>query len=146
MALGFVNRPSEPVSTADDVEVKGSPSGADTAERKLRGLVALGIKRTLEQDPAFAVRVMVDVANQGALGGDQPPQHGGTGARLPRRQPEPDRHDGVVGDLVTSRCSAKGCEVPVRRWEDLLGLGVTEIREYGSSSIPVMRRMRAMFE
>ena len=36
--------------------------------------------------------------------------------------------------------------VPVRSWEDYLALATTEIREYGASSIQVMRRMRAMLE
>lgn len=34
----------------------------------------------------------------------------------------------------------------MRSWEEFLALGVTEIREYGSSSIQVMRRMRALLE
>jgi Predicted membrane protein (DUF2254) len=33
-----------------------------------------------------------------------------------------------------------------RKWEDYLALGVTEIREYGSTSTQVMRRMRALLE
>ena len=36
--------------------------------------------------------------------------------------------------------------MPGRTWEDYLALGVTEIREYGSTSIQVMRRLRAMLE
>jgi uncharacterized membrane protein len=36
--------------------------------------------------------------------------------------------------------------IPARSWEDYLALGVTEIREYGSTAIQVMRRMRAMLE
>jgi uncharacterized membrane protein len=36
--------------------------------------------------------------------------------------------------------------IPARRWEDFLALGVTEIREYGASSIQVVRRLRAMLE
>jgi uncharacterized membrane protein len=36
--------------------------------------------------------------------------------------------------------------LPVRGWEDYLALAVTEIREFGASSIQVMRRMRAMLE
>ena len=32
------------------------------------------------------------------------------------------------------------------RWEDFVALGVTEIREYGASSIQVLRRLRAMLE
>ena len=34
--------------------------------------------------------------------------------------------------------------MPGRTWQDDLTLAVTEIREYGSSSIQVMRRLRAM--
>jgi uncharacterized membrane protein len=45
-------------------EVYGNPGRADAAERVLRGVVALGLERTIEQDPAFALRVMVDVANK----------------------------------------------------------------------------------
>jgi uncharacterized membrane protein len=32
--------------------------------RRLPGLVALGVERTIEQDPVFAIRVMVDVATR----------------------------------------------------------------------------------
>jgi uncharacterized membrane protein len=39
-----------------------------------------------------------------------------------------------------------GVVIPARSWEDYLALGVTEIREYGSKAIQVMRRMRAMLE
>jgi uncharacterized membrane protein len=34
----------------------------------------------------------------------------------------------------------------MRSWDEYLALGVTEIREYGSTSIQVMRRLRAMLE
>ena len=34
----------------------------------------------------------------------------------------------------------------MRSWEEYLALGVTEIREYGSTSIQVVRRLRAMLE
>jgi uncharacterized membrane protein len=40
----------------------------------------------------------------------------------------------------------RGVVVPVRRWEDFLALGITEIREFGATSIQVMRRMRAVLE
>jgi uncharacterized membrane protein len=36
--------------------------------------------------------------------------------------------------------------MPGRTWADYLTLAVTEIREYGSSSIQVMRRLRAILE
>jgi len=45
-------------------EVYGDPGETAAAERVLRGLVAMGLERTIEQDAAFALRVMVDVANK----------------------------------------------------------------------------------
>ena len=38
----------------------GEPTKGD--EHHLRRLIVLGVERTIEQDPAFAVRIMVDVA------------------------------------------------------------------------------------
>jgi hypothetical protein len=45
------------------LEIRGPspPAGADGA---LEGMVALGKERTVDQDPAFAVRVLVDIANR----------------------------------------------------------------------------------
>ena len=39
-----------------------------------------------------------------------------------------------------------GVVMPVRTWPDILALGTTEIREYGATSIQVMRRLRALLE
>ena len=36
--------------------------------------------------------------------------------------------------------------VPTRAWHDFLSLGVTEIRQYGASSVQVVRRLRALLE
>jgi uncharacterized membrane protein len=127
------------------VEIYGDDPGA-TAERRLRGMIALDVERTIEQDPAFAIRIMVDIANK-ALSpavndpttavqvlnhlGDTLRMIGAT--RLPL--PSPDGSARNVGVLV-----------PIRRWEEFLSLGVTEIREYGASSVQVMRRLRAVLE
>ena len=40
----------------------------------------------------------------------------------------------------------RGLVIPIRRWPDYLTLSVTEIREYGDTSIQVVRRLRAMLE
>lgn len=135
------------VVTGDPLfEVYGNPGPSDTAERALRGMVALGLERTIEQDPAFALRVMVDVASKALSPGINDPttavqvldylgdslrviEAGGRSAPISRP------------DTATS-----GVVIPVRRWEDFLALGITEIREFGSSSIQVMRRMRAVLE
>ena len=36
--------------------------------------------------------------------------------------------------------------IVTRRWEDIVMLGLTEIREFGATSVQVMRRLRALLE
>ena len=44
------------------VQVYGEIEDETAAARELEGLVALGDERTIEQDPAFAIRILVDIA------------------------------------------------------------------------------------
>ena len=51
------------VTTGDHViAVFGEASVPAKTSRQLQGMVALGIERTFEQDPAFAIRIMADIA------------------------------------------------------------------------------------
>jgi uncharacterized membrane protein len=135
------------VETGDRLfEVYGNTGQVDTAEQALRGLVALGLERTIEQDPAFALRVMVDVASKALSPAINDPT---TAAQVLDYLGDSLR---VIGQADLSPPSWQagaervGVVVPARRWEDFLALGVTEIREFGSTSVQVMRRMRALLE
>ena len=127
-------------------EVYGDPGRPDAAERDLRGLVALGLERTIEQDPGFAIRVIVDMAGKALSPAINDPTTGVQaldylGASL--------KHLGTIDrSAPTWHTGAAKCGVliPARRFEDFLALAVTEIREFGASSIQVMRRMRALLE
>ena len=127
-------------------DVYGNPGDAQTTEHELRGLVALGIERTIQQDPAFALRVMVDVANKALSPAINDPT---TAVQVLDYLGDSLR---VLGQADLSAPSwdpgtaKRGVVVPVRRWEDFLALGMTEIREFGSTCIAVMRRMRAVLE
>jgi uncharacterized membrane protein len=127
-------------------DVYGNPGQAGTAERALRGLVALGLERTIEQDPAFALRVMVDVANKALSPGINDPT---TAVQVLDYLGDSLR---VIGEADRpwpswdTGSAKRGVVVPVRRWEDYLALGMAEIREFGSTSIQVMRRMRAVLD
>jgi uncharacterized membrane protein len=127
-------------------EVYGDPGQADASERALRGSVALGLERTIEQDPAYALRVMVDVANKALSPGINDPT---TAVQVLDYLGDSLR---VIGEAAQSwpawqsGAAERGVVVPVRRWEDYLALGIAEIREFGGTSIQVMRRMRAVLE
>jgi len=135
------------VETGDPLfEVYGNPGPADAAERALRGLVALGLERTIDQDPAFALRVMVDVAGKALSPAINDPT---TAVQVLDYLGDSLRVIGRVDRSVPSwrtGTARRGVVIPVRRWEDFLALGITEIREFGSTSIQVLRRIRAVLE
>jgi uncharacterized membrane protein len=127
------------------VEMYGDDPGAQ-AEQQLRGLIALGVERTIEQDPAFAIRIMVDIANKALSPAVNDPT---TAVQVLNHLGDTLRMVGATAlPAPSSGGSAENGKVlvPVRRWEEFLSLGITEIREYGASSIQVMRRLRAVLE
>jgi uncharacterized membrane protein len=128
------------------LEVYGGAGLSAADEKRLRSKVALGVERTIEQDPTFAIRVMVDVAIRALSPAVNDPttavqvlDHLGDTLRLIGSTPP----DAGLGRVRESRPAVV---VRTRRWEDIVSLALTEIREYGSSSIQVMRRLRAMLE
>src|SRR3954447_22256450 len=124
-------------------DLYGAPSPKDA--RWLRTTLALGEERTIDQDPAFAIRVMVDIAIRalspavnGPTTATQVINHIGAllfgiGAR----------ETGERGVYRDSRGEVR-LTLPTRSWRDYLELGVSEIRQYGATSPQVCRRLRAM--
>jgi uncharacterized membrane protein len=108
--------------------------------------IALGRERTLEQDPAFAFRIIVDIAVK-AL---SPAINDPTTAVLALDQIHNMLREVGLRRLDTgSLCDSTGHLRLVYRtpnWEDFVRLAVTEIRQFGGNSTQVVRRMRAMLE
>ena len=127
------------------IELYGRDPGPD-AEDRLRSLVALGVERTIEQDPAFAVRIMVDIAIRALSPAVNDPT---TAVQVLDHLEDLLRLVGQT-DLSDEATPLEemdaGLVVPVRRWGDYLALSLTEIREYGGASIQVVRRLRAMLD
>jgi len=108
--------------------------------------VALGQERTMEQDPAFAFRIIVDVASKGL----SPAINDPTTAVLAIDQIHHLLHNVGVRQLDEGlACDRSGALRLVYRtpdWEDFVCLAATEIRHFGGTSIQVARRLRAMLE
>jgi len=108
--------------------------------------VALGQERTMEQDPAFAFRIIVDVASKGL----SPAINDPTTAVLAIDQIHHLLRS--VGGryldegLAHDRSGALRLVYRTPDWEDFVYLAVTEIRQFGGTSIQVSRRLRAMLE
>ena len=129
-------------------EVHGPVPDPPGAEQQLRGRVALGVERTLEQDPAFALRILVDIAVRALSPAVNDPT---TAVQVIDHLEDVlmaiGRTPGLGGDWeLRDDSGALRVVIPGQRWEDLLALGVTEIREYGAPSIQVARRLRATLE
>ena len=120
---------------------KGGPSAIALCQS-----VALGQERTMEQDPAFAFRIMVDIASK-AL---SPAINDPTTAVLAIDQIHHllrsvgGRH--LDEGLAHDRSGALRLVYRTPDWEDFVCLAVTEIRHFGGTSIQVARRLRAMIE
>jgi uncharacterized membrane protein len=130
----------------DDPVFRLYGGGAAIRSDQLLQCIALDRERTLEQDPAFAFRIIVDIASK-AL--------------------SPAINDPTTAVLALDQIHTLLRQVGLRRldtglihdetgqlrliyrtpdWEDFVRLAVTEIRQFGGNSIQVTRRMRAMLE
>jgi uncharacterized membrane protein len=108
--------------------------------------IAVGHERTLEQDPALALRIMVDIASKALSPAINDPtttvlaldQIHHLLRDLGQRHLDDERVRDSQGRLrLVYRTPA---------WEDFVQLAVTEIRHFGGASIQVARRLRAMLE
>ncbi len=113
------------------------------SEQQLRASIHLGDQRTFEQDPKYALRLLVDIAIK-AL---SPAINDPTTAVQAIDQ---------IEDLLRrlAKCDLETCEArdaggtplvvyQMPSWGDYLALAFDEIRQFGSTSIQVMRRLRA---
>ncbi|MFD9502863.1 DUF2254 domain-containing protein [Streptomyces sp. NPDC060035] len=127
------------------VEIHGGTSTPDNA--RVTGLIALGAERTIEQDPAFALRVLVDIAIRALSPAVNDPttavqvlNHIESFLTRIGQSPLPGRYV-LAGDDGRPRLVLRG-----RAWEDYLQLAVSEIRDYGATSTQVCRRLRALLD
>jgi len=122
------------------------PGTARVNERALYHCVAFGHERTLEQDPAFAFRIMVDIASR-AL---SPAVNDPTTAVLAIDQIH--RLLAYLGQRDLDTGPMRDAHGQVRlvyatpNWEDFVTLAVSEIRSFGAGSIQIPRRLSAMLE
>ena len=113
-------------------------------ERDLRESIDLGNERTFEQDPKYAIRLLVDIAIKALSPAINDPttavqaldQIEDLLLRLGRRRLE-------IGTFTDKQGSPRVVLI-FPAWEDFLRVAFDEIRFYGARSVQVMRRMKAL--
>ena len=113
------------------------------SERALMRAVRLATARTFEQDPKYAIRLLVDIAIRALSPAVNDPttavqaidQIEDLLRRLGRRQLDAGYARDAAGTLRVV--------FPVPTWQDYLALSFDEIRQFGATSIQVVRRLRA---
>jgi uncharacterized membrane protein len=114
------------------------------SERALRSAFEVGAERTFEQDPKYALRLVVGIAIRALSPAVNDPttavqaldQIEDLLLRLGRCPLEVGAFHDRQGQLRLL--------VPFPSWEDFLRLALDEIRSYGAESVQVMRRMKAL--
>jgi len=112
----------------------------------LRSAVALGPERTMEQDPTFAFRILVDIAIKALSAAINDPTTAVVAIdqlhRLLRLVGLRDLHN----DEIRDDTGEVRLVIRTPNWEDFVHLACTEIRHCGAGSVQVMRRMNSMLE
>ena len=115
-------------------------------EQALREAIEIGDERTFEQDPKYAIRLLVDIAIKALSPAINDPttavqvldQIEDLLVRLGHRHLEIGHYRDEQGGLRLV--------VPFPTWEDFLRLALDEIRFCGANSVQVMRRMMALIK
>ncbi len=115
-------------------------------DQVLRGYVAFGRERTLEQDSTFAFRVIVDIAIKALSTAINDPTTAviaiDTLQPLLRRVGTRD----LRMDSVRDKDGRRRVLFRTPNWDDFVQLAFSEIRLYGAGNLQVARRLRAMIE
>ncbi len=119
--------------------------GASTAlsEKGIMQAIELATERSLEQDPKFPIRLLVDIAIKALSPAINDPT---TAVQAI------DQIEDLLVRLGQSELDAGNARdtsgvlrvvLPMPTWEDYMTLAFDEIRQFGASSIQIMRRLRS---
>jgi uncharacterized membrane protein len=122
----------------------GAASAID--DRRLREAVVLGTERTMEQDPTFSFRILVDIAIKALSAAINDPTTAVLAIDQLHRLLRLVGLRDLRGEEIRDMAGELRLVFRTPNWEDFVHLACTEIRHCGAGSIQVMRRMRSMLE
>jgi uncharacterized membrane protein len=115
-------------------------------DEMLRASVAFGSERTLDQDPTFAFRIVVDIAIRALSPAINDPTTGVLAIDQLHRMLRVVGNRNLRTDRVVDGSGKLRLIFRTPNWEDFVHLAFSEIRSYGASNLQIVRRLRAMIE
>ena len=122
----------------------GGARGID--EKTLRASVALGSERTIDQDPTFAFRIVVDIAIRALSPAINDPTTAVLAIDQLHRMLRSVGKRNLRTDRILDGSGKLRLVFRTPNWEDFVHLAFSEIRSYGANNLQIVRRMRAMIE
>ena len=113
-------------------------------ERKLRASVVLGDERTMEQDPLFGFRILVDIAIKALSKAINDPTTAVLAIDQLHRLLRSAGRRNLRTDQILSGAGKLRVIFQTPNWEDFVHLAFSEIRFYGAENMQIARRLRAM--
>jgi uncharacterized membrane protein len=113
-------------------------------DRELRANVAFGTERTIEQDPTFAFRILVDIALKALSPAINDPTTATLAIDGLHRLLLAVGKKHLHGEEITDRMGNFRAVLRTSNWDDFVHLTFTEIRHFGGGSIQIARRLRSM--
>jgi len=111
-----------------------------------RQTVAFGSERTIEQDPTFAFRILVDIANKALSPAINDPTTATHAIDQLHRLLLSVGGRQLRGEEISDEDGQLRVILRTPNWEDFVHLSFTEIRHFGAGSIQIVRRLRSMIE
>jgi uncharacterized membrane protein len=115
-------------------------------DRKLRASVAMGIERTMEQDPMFAFRILADIALKALSPAINDPTTAVLALDQIHRLLRAVGRRRLRGEVVTDGRGEPRVIYRTPNWEDYVNVSCQEIRTCGAANVQIARRLRAMLE
>jgi uncharacterized membrane protein len=112
----------------------------------LRPTVAFGPERTLEQDPMFAFRIIVDIALKALSPAINDPTTAVLALDQVHRLLRMVGRRKLRGEVIVDAGGRPRLIFRTPNWEDYVHVACSEIRACGANNLQVVRRMRAMLE
>jgi uncharacterized membrane protein len=141
----------ELVPQVGDFVATGAPlfrvyGGTPIPPNQLHGSIVLGRERTLEQDPVFAFRIIVDIADKALSPAINDPTTGVLAIdQIQCLLQEVGKRNLSTGTVYDGNGEVR-LVYRTPNWQDFVLLAVSEIRQYGAGSVQIMRRLRGMLE